>query len=236
MPFNLSDIDVDGAIEETASHVDGDTRAAFLRKAGVAGGATLSAGAFMSMLPEMASAAPSKKQDLQILNFALTLEFLEAAFYKKATASGALSGMVQDLAVKLNIDEQTHVKTLRSVIKSLGGKPVKEPTFDFKGTTDDQTKFIATSFVLENTGVHAYLGQAGRLKSKTLLGAAASILTVEARHAGAIAVILNSNPFGTTKETRKMSISPNGSFDTPRTKAQILSAVKKTGFIPALGK
>jgi len=226
VPFQLSDVDVDGAIEETASHVDGDTRAAFLRKAGVAGGATLGAGAFMGMLPEFAAAAPSKKQDIQILNFALTLEYLEAAFYKEAVSSGALKDQVLALARKLNTDEQTHVSALRRTIKSLGGKAVSSPKFDFQGTTKDQTKFVATSFVLENTGVRAYLGQAGRLKSKALLAAAASIVTVEARHAGAIAVVLNDTPF-----SGKHSISPSGSFDRSTSMSGILSEVKKTKFI-----
>jgi len=226
VPFQLSDVDVDGAIQETASKVDGETRAAFLRKAGVAGGATLGAGAFMGMLPELAAAAPSKKQDIEILRFALTLEYLEAAFYKEAIASGALSGPVRALAVKLNQDEQTHVSALRRTIKSLGGKALSSPKFDFQGTTKDQTKFVETSFVLENTGVRAYLGQAGRLKSKALLGAAASIATVEARHAGAIAVVLNKTPF-----EGKFSISPSGSFDRASSMSIILKEVGKTKFI-----
>jgi len=224
--FQLSDVDVDGAIAETASKVDGQTRAAFLRKAGVAGGATLGAGAFMGMLPELAAAAPSKKQDIEIVRFALTLEYLEAAFYKEAIASGALSGIVRDLAVKLNQDEQTHVTALRRTLKSLGGKALASPKFDFRDTTEDQTKFVKTSFTLENTGVRAYLGQAGRLKSKALLAAAASIATVEARHAGAIAVVLNNTPF-----EGKFSISPSGSFDRASSMKIILKEVGKTKFI-----
>ena len=95
------------------------------------------------------------------------------------------------------------------------------------GTTDNEKSFIGTAFVLENTGVHAYLGQAGRLQSKALLGAAASIVTVEARHAAAIAVLNGDDPFGPGKG----SITPDSAFDTPRTKKQILAAVGKTGFI-----
>lgn len=232
MSFKLSDVDVDGAIEETASRVDGETRSAFLRKAGVAGGATLTGGAFMAMLPELSVAqGPSRKRDLDILNFALTLEFLEAAFYKEAINSGALSGNVLALGRKLNTDEQVHVSALRKTIRSLGGTPVKSPKFNFRGTTKNQAKFVETSFVLENTGVRAYLGQAGRLKSKALLAAAASIVTVEARHSGAIAVVLNQNPFGITAAGRKKSISPSGSFDKPATKAAILKAVAGTKFI-----
>ena len=236
MPFKLSDVDTDGAIRETAtalegSVLDGDTRGSFLRKAGITGGAAITGGAFMAMLPELASAAPSKKQDIQILNFALTLEYLEAAFYDEAVKSGALSGQVLELARKLNIDEQVHVRALKTTIKSLKGTPVKEPKFNFRGTTKDQAKFVETSFVLENTGVRAYLGQAGRILNPKILAAAASIVTVEARHAGAIAVLLNQNPFGTTRAGRRKSISPSGSFDKPARMSTILSEVKATKFI-----
>jgi len=220
--FKLSEVDVDGAIEETGSHVDGHTRAAFMRKAGVAGGATLTGGAFLASLPEFAMAAPSKRQDLKILNFALTLEFLEAAFYKEAVESGALSGAALDLGKILAADERVHVTALRSTIKKLGGTPVPSPEFDFRGTTKDQQKFLETAFTLENTGVRAYLGQAGRLKSKALLGVAASIVTIEARHSGAVAVVLNQSPFTPKGKT---SISPSGSFDKPLSMSAVLSAL-----------
>ena len=224
--FDLDTVDVDGAIRETADGVDAPTRAAFFRKAAVAGGAVLGSGAIMGMLPDMASGAPSKRQDLQILNFALTLEFLEARFYKEAVDSGALSGQVLELARLLNQDEQTHVTALRQTIRRLGGKPVKEPSFDFKGTNRDQAKFVETSFVLENTGVRAYLGQAPRILSRQLLAAAGSIATVEARHAAAIAVVLNQSPFA-----GKRSITPSGAFDRATSRGKILGEVEQTGFI-----
>jgi len=224
--FNLDTIDVDGAIRDQAEGVDGDTRGAFFKKAAVAGGGVLSAGAITGMLPAVADARPSKRQDLQILNFALTLEYLEAAFYKEAIGSSALSGQVLQLARVLNRDEQSHVSALRQTIRSLGGRPVSEPDFNFRGTTRDQTRFIETAFVLENTGVRAYLGQATRLKSKALLRAAASIATIEARHSGAVAVVLNRSPF-----QGKFSIAPSGAFDRASTMRTILKEVGATNFI-----
>ncbi len=226
--FDLKTVDTDGAIRETEAAVAGDTRSAFFRKAAIGGGAVLTSGAIMGMLPEASLGAPSKKQDLKILNYALTLEFLEAAFYKEAVDSGALSGQVLEFARLVNSDEQAHVVALRKTIKALGGKPVASPTFDFQGTNRDQAKFLETAFVLENTGVRAYLGQAGRLKSKALLAAAGSILTVEARHSGAVAVLLNQAPFevGGAK-----SIAPSGPFDKPASMKAILKAVGDTGFI-----
>ena len=228
MSFDLNVVDTDGAIREADAAVAGDTRADLFRKAAIGGGAILSSGAIMGMLPELAAAKPSKKQDLAILNYALTLEYLEAAFYQGAVDSGAISGEALEFAKIVAGHEATHVVALKKTIKSLHGKPVSSPTFDFKGTNTDQAKFIQTALVLENTGVHAYLGQAGNLKSKALLGAAASIVTVEARHAAAIATILNNSPYGDGSST---SITPDGAFDTPRTKKQILKAVGATGFI-----
>ena len=223
---SLETLDRSGAMRETAEAAGVDRRD-FLRKGAVAGGAAIGSAGFLAMLPEVASARPSKKQDLEILNFALTLELLEAAFYKEAVDGGALTDEnVLNLARLLNNDEQTHVSALRRTIKSLGGRPVGGIKFDFQGTTRDQAKFIETSFVLENTGVRAYLAQAPRLKSKALLAAAGSIATVEARHAAAIAVVLNRSPFA-----GKFSIAPSGSFDRASSMKKILREVGATGFI-----
>ena len=224
--FDLTTVDVDGAIRENEDAVAGDTRSAFFRKAAIGGGAVLTSGAIMGMLPELAAARPSKRQDLKILNYALTLEYLEAAFYKEAVDSGALSGTVLDFAKIVNQDEQTHVSALRRTIKSLGGKAVSSPKFDFQGTNKDSAKFLETAFVLENTGVRAYLGQATRILQKPILAAAASIVTVEARHSGAVAVLLGQSPFSGEK-----SISPSGAFDRASSMRTILREVGATGFI-----
>jgi len=221
-------LDADGAIREAEDTVAGDSRAAFFRKAAVGGGAVLTSGAFMGMLPDLAMGRPSPKQDLEILNFALTLEHLEAEFYKEAIRKGELNGEVLQLARLLARHESTHVETLQKVIRSLGGRPVKKPKFDFKGTTGNQNKFIETSYVLENTGVHAYLGQAKRLFNKKLLIAAATIVTVEARHAAAIATVKDDKPF---RDEKRGSITPDGAFDVPFSAKRVLKAVKKTGFI-----
>jgi rubrerythrin len=226
--FDLAVVDVDGAIRETQERTAGDTRAAFFRKAAVGGGAVLTSGTILGMLPAIANAKPSKKQDLEILNYALTLEYLESAFYTDAVKGGALHGAAKTFAKTVAGHEATHVVALHKTIKALGGKPVAKPKFDFKGTTRNQGKFLATSFVLENTGVHAYLGQAGRLQSKALLAAAASIVTVEARHASAAAVLNSgSSAYGSGAH----GITPDGAFDTAKSMKQILAAVGGTGFI-----
>jgi rubrerythrin len=209
----LEELDRDGAIQETAAKIDGDTRAAFLRKAGLGAGAVLGSGALMSALPAVAGAASTS--DVDILNFALTLEYLEAAFYAEAVSQGALKGDVKKFARIVAGHEKAHVGFLKG---ALGSKAVAKPRFDFKGTTSNQAKFKATAQVLEDTGVAAYLGQVGNIRSKKILAAAGSILPIEARHAGWI------------RELNGVAGAPKA-FEAGKTKQQILAAVKKTGFI-----
>lgn len=211
---SLEELDQDGAIREAADKVDGDTRASFLKKAGVGAGAVVGSSAFFSVLPSIASAGVSAS-DVAILNFALTLEYLEAAFYTEAVQKGKFSGAVGTFATVVQAHEAAHVAFLKG---ALGSKAVKSPTFDFKGTTTDEAKFKATAQVLEDTGVAAYLGQVGNIKSKKILGAAGSILPVEARHAGWI------------RDINGVSGAP-AAFQGAKTKNQILAAVKGTGFI-----
>lgn len=222
--INLEAVDTDGAIREAAEEVSGDTRLGFLRKGAIAGGAALGGGAILAGLisPALASAKgapPSSfgKGDIGILNYALTLEYLERAFYNEATANGKITDPKTKTFLAITTrDERAHVAFLK---KALGHKAVKQPKFNFQGIPSDPAKFAATAYVLENTGVHAYLGQAGNIKTPAYLLAAASIVTIEARHSGAIGSIIN------------QSIAPNGSFDNGWTASKVLAAVKSTGFI-----
>ena len=223
---NIETLDVDGAIREAEEKVAGDTRASFFKKAAVGGGAVLGSGAILGMLPSLAHGAPSAKQDIEILNYALTLEYLEAAFYNEAKQN--VSGANKQLASLLSKHENVHVKAIKGVLSSLNAKAVKEPKFDFKGTTKDDDAFIATALVLENTGVHAYLGQVTRILNSDILAAAGTIVTIEARHAAAVAVVIGNKPF---KDGTKGSITPDGAFDTPFSMKKILKAVGDTGFI-----
>ena len=224
--LNLADIDVDGAIAESAEAVSGDTRMNFLRKGAIAGGTALSGGAILGAIATPALAASSRPPksfgsgDVGILQFALTLEYLEAAFYNEATAKGAVkSSSLRTFLKTVTKDENAHVAFLRKGLKAAGVKPVVKPKFNFHGTTGNETKFAETAFALENTGVHAYLGQAGNIKTPKYLLAAASIVTIEARHSGAIGLILGK------------PIAPSGPFDTGLPASAILKAVKKTKFI-----
>jgi hypothetical protein len=214
----IEDLDRDGAIQEAHEAVAADNRLDFFRKAGMAGAGLVGGSALLGALAPVASAKPSKKQDVKILNYALTLEYLEAAFYAEAVAKGALSGRTLDFAKLVASHEATHVKTLKG---ALGSAAVASPKFDFQGTTADQGKFQQTSLTLENTGVAAYLGQAAKL-TPAYLKVAGSIVTIEARHAALIADIIGGDVSAAT---------PNGPFDKAKSMATILAAVKKTGFI-----
>ena len=213
--LTLESVDVDGAIREAADRVSGDSRACFLAKAGMFGGGLLGSGALLGLAADGAQAAT--KGDISILNFAPTLEYLDAAFYAEANRMGALSGETKLFAKVVAAHEATHVATLEQV---LGSAAVKSPKFNFRGTTESASKFRATAQTLEDTGVSAYKGQAPKIKSDAYLAAALAIHTVEARHASWI------------REIRGVSPAP-AAFDKPLTKKQVLSAVAGTRFIVA---
>jgi hypothetical protein len=122
--------------------------------------------------------------DVGILNFALTLEYLESSFYREAKARAKASGELKRLIDQVARDEDEHVGALTETIKKLGGKPVAEPKFDFpyNGTSG----FLKLAQTFEDTGVSAYNGAAPQIKSAEVLEAAGSIVQVEARHAAAI--------------------------------------------------
>lgn len=192
-PLDITRFDADGALAETADAVArdtqledaaarGDTRAQLLRKAAIGGGAFMGGGLLLGGLTGTAMGADtrSSKQDTAILNFALTLEYLEAEFYRQAVAAGALGGESKTFATTVAGHEAAHVDFLS---KALGSAAVASPKFDFKGIPADGGKFIRTAVVLEDTGVAAYAGQSYRIKKTAYILVAAQVLAVEARHA-----------------------------------------------------
>ncbi len=171
-------------------------RRSFLKYAGLVGvGAALAAcgsGSGTSSSTPTPPAAPHfSNDDLGILNYALTLEYLEAEFYAKGT-SGNLLGDDAKYVMPIAQHEAAHVQAVTQTIQKLNGTPATKPTFKFPAETfTDKAKFLATAQVFEETGVKAYQGQVTKIKDKTILGAAASIAGVESRHAAVIADILN---------------------------------------------
>jgi hypothetical protein len=160
--------------------------------------------------PYVSSAlAQGGSSDVDILNFALTLEYLETDFYNVKGTSVGLTGEARTLAMAFGDEEAQHVAALTKAITAAGGKPVPQPKFAFPVT--DQASFLKLAYVLENTGVGAYNGAGPSLKNKQYLAAAGSIVQVEARHAAAIALLTGE------------AITPSGAFDKPLSKAQVLA-------------
>ncbi len=156
------------------------------------------------------------KGDIEIVNYALTLEYLEADFYQQVLDSGEVKDKkVGEVAKEIAENEQEHVAALMATVEKLGGKPAAKPTTNFDSVLEGGEKMILeTAATVENLGAAAYLGQAGRIKSKEILAAALSIHTVEARHAAVLNSVVGK------------SIVPDGAFAKPAAMAEVLMAVK----------
>jgi hypothetical protein len=169
--------DRDGAIVEAASRCDdGMTRRTMLA-AGVAGASTA---LLASLLDPAAAAAGDPASDRAILNFALTLEYLQAAFYTEAERAGALHGALARQARIVGAHERAHVSALRD---ALGGAAVARPRFDFHGKTEEPKAFRDTAVAFEDLSVAAYKGQLSRITQPEYLATALALHSVEARHA-----------------------------------------------------
>ncbi|MCW2949481.1 MAG: ferritin-like protein [Thermoleophilia bacterium] len=223
--LQLEEVDPSGAISETfeaaQDATSGSTRADFLKKFAVGASGIAIAGALASpagALAANASGANSTTQDIAILNYALTLEYLEQAFYTQAVNAKKLNRRNAKFAAVVASHETAHVKALLATIPKLGGTPVKKPKFNFRGTNASDKTFLATSLALEEAGVAAYLGQVTRIYNNAVLKAAGSIVTIEARHAAWVREIIGVNP------------APKA-FDGTRTINGTLAVVKGTKFI-----
>ena len=165
------------------------------------------------------------KGDLHILNYALTLEYLEAEFYKEVIASGLVKdAKVASIAKQFGETEQAHVDALEATIKKLGGTPVKAPKTNFGPTLDKGLMAVLeTAADVENLGAAAYLGAAGGIKNRDVLAAALAIHSVEARHAAALNQLLGRGFGG--KGGLKGTL-PDGAFGKGMDEKSVLAAVK----------
>lgn len=172
----------------------------FMKWAGILGvGGTLA----VARLGDSVSSAQGSG-DVDILNYALTLEFLEADFYRSGLKAGILSGREEALVQPIGAHEEAHVSTISSTIQDLGGKPVKEPKFKYPGATfKDKAAFLKTASTFEELGVTAYHGQVTKIQNPDLLAAAASIAGSESRHAAILADLTGGEPFPAPVEAMK---------------------------------
>jgi hypothetical protein len=152
------------------------------------------------------------KGDLGILNYALTLEYLEAAFYAEVVKSGLFKGSTLDVLKKFGQEEAEHVKVLTTTVKGLGGTPAKEPKAEFP--LENAKAVTELAGTVENLGAAAYLGQAANIKSPDVLAAALSIHSVEGRHAAVLNTLLG------------MPITPDGAFAAPADANTVLKSVE----------
>jgi hypothetical protein len=157
------------------------------------------------------TAAAGATGDLAIVNYALTLEYLESQFYADVVKSGLFKGATLSTLKQFGSEEAAHVAALEQTAAKLG-TPAPKPTGKFPLTSASSVAKLAAT--VENLGAAAYLGQAPRIQSKEILAAALAIHTVEARHAATLNTLL------------KMSPTPNGGFGVPMSMSQVLAAVK----------
>ena len=153
--------------------------------------------------------------DEDVLNYALTLEFLESEFYRQGNEAGLLSGKEAEYVQTIGADEDAHVAAISDTIMKIGGTPVEAPAVDFGEAFASRDSFLKTAHVFENLGVGAYLGAAGFIQNKDILQAAAGIFGVEARHAAIIGNMLGLEAEGGVYQ---------GSTETPKDKAAVLMA------------
>jgi rubrerythrin len=198
--------------ELAAIEITGMTRQSFMVRGALAAGAVYGVG---TVAPFVSSAVAQQDEgDIDILNFALTLEYLEAAFYAQALRRvPGLAGDVRSLATEIRDNENEHVDALTATIKQLGGTPVKAPGVDFGDAFKSQRSFLKLAQTFEDTGVSAYNGAAPAIKSREVLAAAGSIVQIEARHAAAIRLLNGKQPAA-------------GAFDPALDMQEVLAAVK----------
>jgi len=150
--------------------------------------------------------------DVGILNYALTLEYLEREFYAKVLAAGLFKGKVAALIKDFGSQEATHVEALKGAVSKMGGTPAANPNGKFPITSATQVAELA--YTVENLGAAAYLGQAPNIQSPEVLATALAIHSVEARHAATLGTLVNK------------SLTPDGAFAKPEDMSMVLAAVK----------
>jgi hypothetical protein len=209
--LTLADVDRDEALTEAVAALCGSTRAGFLRGAALGGAALLGA-------LEAPGAAAASVTDLQILNFCLNFERLQATFYTQAQQIGTIAKMSarkQTWAQTLGAHERAHVRIIKHV---LGKKAGPSPFFDFGTANETDAAFTRTAVAMEDLTVALLTGVTPVIHERGLTAALMGLLTVEARHAAWARNIVRTLP-------------APAAFDAPKTLVEVRGAVARTHFI-----
>jgi rubrerythrin len=207
----LADVDRDGALTEAVDAVCGSTRAGVLRSAVLGGAALL--GALANPGKALADIT-----DVQILQFGLRFERLQATFYTQAEELGTIGRMParkRRWAETLGAHERAHVRILKHV---LGSKAEPAPFFDFGDANETPAAFTRTAVAMEDLTVALLTGVAPRIDDRELTAAVFGLLTVEARHAAWARSIAGATPAPTT-------------LDRPRSLPDVSAVIERTRFI-----
>lgn len=199
-------------------------RKRFLKMAGTAGaasfgafvlaacGSSKSSGTGSATTAAGTTSASATATDIGILNYALTLEYLETEFYAKVLAAKLYTGKVGALLADFGREEKTHVEALKGAVEKMGGAPAANPNGKFP--IENPTQVAELAYTVENLGAAAYLGQAPLIQSPEVLATALAIHTVEARHAATLGTLV------------KKSLTPDGAFAKPASMETVLAAIK----------
>lgn len=208
--LTLEAVDRDGAIAETLHELTGGTRADLLRTAVVGGAAAAAA------LAAPAVAQPrNTANDIAILRFDLTLEYLQAAMYSEAERLRELRPRTLEWSRVVGANERGHVKAIRGL---LGRDAVKSPKFNFRGVTEDDRVFTETAVAFEDLTAALLKTQGAQVDSRGILAALVSLHSVEARHAAWIRHIAGIVPAA-------------DAFDEPTSKGRVVRLVDSTNFV-----
>jgi ferritin-like protein len=207
MSLDLDAIDRDGAV--------GEARERCMGRGELLGGALAAVALAAGLGRPAVAAAKVGRTDRAVLAYALSLEYLQDAFYTEAERLGVLRGPAAEAARTLGRVERAHVEAFRAL---LGDRAGARPRFDFQGATEDESAFLRTAVELEDLAVGAYAGQATRIQAPEVLQAAADIHTVEARHAAWMRRLLRVRP-------------TVASLDAPRARASVVGTIRAKGFV-----
>jgi hypothetical protein len=213
----LRTVDVGGILHETAAAAFATTRRSFLRRSvGVAAGL-----AVFGTATSARAAAASTKNDTAILQFDLALEYLQAGLYTEAERLGSLTPKTLAWARVVGAHERAHVQAIKTLLGPR--KTVPSPTFDYRNVTSDEQAFIKTAVAFEDLTTALLKWQAPRLDSRSILAAAATLHSVEARHAAWIRHVVGLEPV-------------TGAFDKPASQHRMAQLIASTHFVTSKPK